>query len=64
MYHVSKLNITTAQKKSIKSDMCVLTDSIPIEKNKKKQYQSIWIRDLEDGAMMLMMTLDLLLFLF
>ena len=31
--------------------MYVLTDSIPIEKNKKTQYQSIWIRDLEDGAM-------------
>jgi hypothetical protein len=38
--------------------MCVLTDSIPIEKNKKMQYQSIWIRELEDGAMILMMTLD------
>jgi hypothetical protein len=28
------------------------------------QHQSIWIRDLEDGAKILMMTLDLLLFLF
>jgi hypothetical protein len=44
--------------------MVVLTDSIPLEKNKKMQYQSIWIRDLEDGAMILMMPLDLLLFLF
>ena len=39
--------------------MYVQTDSILIQKNKKMQYQNIWIRDLEDGVMTFVMTLDL-----
>ena len=44
----------------IKSDVCIQTDSILIQKNKKMQYQNIWIKDLEDGIMTFIMTLDLI----
>ena len=39
--------------------MCVQIDFIPVQKNKKMQYQNILIRDSEDGIMTFMMTLDL-----
>ena len=42
------------------NQMYVQTDSILIQKNKKMQYQNIWIRDLEDGLTTFVMTLDLI----
>jgi len=43
--------------------MYVQTDSIPIQKNRKIQYQNIWITDLEDRVIVFSMTLDLLVLL-